>query len=88
VFEIDGGPKTLTEDTILHIPALGYDGLRGLSPIAKARQEIGGAMARQKYPGVASTARREHVGRHRAAEGRAEVERRTREQVQGVAVLV
>lgn len=50
VFDVDG-KRTFTEDTILHIPALGYDGTVGLSPIAKARQEIGGALARQRFQG-------------------------------------
>ena len=39
------------EDRILHIPALGYDGTVGMSPIGKARQEIGNALARQRFQG-------------------------------------
>lgn len=51
VFEVEGNSGSFTEDKILHIPGLGYDGLQGLSPIAKARQEIGGALARQRWQG-------------------------------------
>lgn len=51
VFEIEGHPRSLTEKEILHIPGLGYDGTCGMSPIAKAREEIAGAMARQKFQG-------------------------------------
>lgn len=51
VFTVDGESRSFTEDKILHIPGLGYDGTVGLSPIAKARQEIGGALARQTYQG-------------------------------------
>jgi HK97 family phage portal protein len=59
VFEIDGGRQgddytgggDFTEAEILHIPALGYDGTCGMSPVSKARQEIGGALARQKFQG-------------------------------------
>lgn len=42
---------TFYEDRILHIPALGYDGTLGLSPITKARQEIGNAISRQRFQG-------------------------------------
>jgi HK97 family phage portal protein len=41
----------VSEREILHIPALGYDGTYGMSPITKARQEIGNALARQKFQG-------------------------------------
>ena len=59
VFEIDRGHQsddftsggTFTEREILHIPALGYDGTTGMSPIGKARQEIGNALSRQKFQG-------------------------------------
>lgn len=47
-FEIEGG-KTLGPDKILHIAGLGYDGLKGLSPIAVAREELGVAVARQGW---------------------------------------
>ena len=48
VFEVEG-EKTQTDETILHIPAWGYDGLTGLSPIAQARQALGAAFAREEY---------------------------------------
>lgn len=37
-----------TDDEILHVPAMGYDGVAGLSPIACARQGIGVALAAEK----------------------------------------
>lgn len=50
-FRVDGSTSTYGEDTILHIPGFGYDGLRGLSPIGQARQELGTALAMQEYLG-------------------------------------
>jgi HK97 family phage portal protein len=47
-FEVDGG-KALGEDSILHIPAFGYDGLSGLSPVGVCRQQLGIALARDDY---------------------------------------
>lgn len=41
----DGTRRTLTGLDITHIPALGTDGLRGLSPIAIARNSLGTAIA-------------------------------------------
>lgn len=59
VFDIDRGQQqddytsggSFTEREILHIPALGYDGTCGMSPIGLARQEIGNAISRQKFQG-------------------------------------
>jgi HK97 family phage portal protein len=51
VFEVQGNSELFGEDKILHIPGPGYDGLVGLSPIAKARQEIGSALSRQRFQG-------------------------------------
>jgi HK97 family phage portal protein len=59
VFEVDRGTQdddhtgggSFTEREILHVPALGYDGTYGMSPITKARQEIGNAIARQRFQG-------------------------------------
>lgn len=48
VFEVEGA-GTQTDATILHIPAFGYDGLTGLSPIQQARQALGAALAREEY---------------------------------------
>lgn len=39
----------MTRDHILHIPALGFDGLVGYSPIAMAKQSIGAAIAVEEY---------------------------------------
>jgi len=51
VFHVDGDARTYTSDTILHIPAFGYDGLKGLSPISLARQEIAASLAMQEFVG-------------------------------------
>lgn len=51
-FEIatdDGGKRTLTPYEVFHVPALGYDGVRGLSPIAMARQALGLALAAEEF---------------------------------------
>jgi HK97 family phage portal protein len=51
-FEVIGNDnRTFDDSTILHIPGLGYDGLKGLSPIAEARQELGTMLATQEYMG-------------------------------------
>lgn len=45
-----GGNETLDQDDMLHIPGLGFDGLRGLSPLRyAAKQAIGGALAAEEY---------------------------------------
>lgn len=41
----DGSRREFTDDTLTHIPALTLDGLRGLSPIAVARNSLGIAVA-------------------------------------------
>jgi HK97 family phage portal protein len=59
VFEVDGGHQgddytsggDFSEREILQIYGLGYDGTCGLSPVGKARQDIGNALARQKFQG-------------------------------------
>ncbi len=48
-FHVDGVARTFGADTILHIPAFGYDGLQGLSPIAVHRQGLGAELARDEY---------------------------------------
>lgn len=45
--EING--TTLDDAEIIHIPALGWDGLAGLSPIAQARNTIGNALAADAF---------------------------------------
>lgn len=48
-FKVSGlGGMPLTPDEILQIPAFGYDGLCGLSPISYARQAIGTAIAAEQ----------------------------------------
>lgn len=41
----------LTDRDVIHIPAFGYDGKCGLSPLATARQALGVAQAREQYEG-------------------------------------
>ena len=43
------GEVKLTRDHVLHIPALGFDGLVGYSPIAMAKNTIGAAIAVEEY---------------------------------------
>lgn len=49
IYAIDGGAEEHTDDTILHIPGMGYDGVCGVSPIRVARQSIGLALAAEEY---------------------------------------
>lgn len=44
-----GKPETWLEDEILHIPGLGYDGLKGYSPIELMRRPIEMARAAEEY---------------------------------------
>lgn len=46
---LKGPERAFRQDEILHIPAFGFDGLRGLSRIAQARNAIGLSMAAEKY---------------------------------------
>src|SRR4029077_17288561 len=47
-----GAPsEPLTDDEILHIPSLGYDGLTGLSRIADRRQFMGVGLAAEQFGG-------------------------------------
>lgn len=45
----NAGQLRLKREDVLHIPALGFDGLVGYSPIAMARNAIGLAMACEEY---------------------------------------
>lgn len=45
----DGGTLTIPKSDILHIPGLGFDGLKGYSPIGLCRESIGVAMACEEY---------------------------------------
>lgn len=45
----EGRPTPHTDETILHLPAFGYDGICGVSPIRVARQGIGLALAAEEY---------------------------------------
>lgn len=48
-FWVDGETRSFGADTILHIPAFGYDGMKGLSPIQQARDELGAAISMSKF---------------------------------------
>lgn len=49
VYSIDGGREVLSDDQLLHLPGLGYDGICGVSPIRAARQSIGLGLAAEEY---------------------------------------
>lgn len=49
VVEIDGTPVTLPAEDVLHIPALSFDGLRGISPIRQQREAVALGIAVQEY---------------------------------------
>lgn len=49
VYQVDGGEEAFTDQKILHIPGFGYDGVCGVSPIRFARENIGLALAAEKY---------------------------------------
>lgn len=53
IYAIDGGEpaggQTRYDDTILHLPAFGYDGVSGVSPIRIAAQGIGLSLAAEEY---------------------------------------
>ena len=44
-----GEPRRLRAENVLHIKGLGFDGVRGYSVIAMARQNLGLTMAQEKY---------------------------------------
>lgn len=43
------GDATLTDEDILHLPAFGYDGVQGLSPIQLARQAVALGLAAEEF---------------------------------------
>lgn len=53
IYAIDGGDdaggQTLYDEQILHLPAFGYDGVCGVSPVRIAAQGIGLALAAEEY---------------------------------------
>lgn len=49
VYSIDSGDMEHDDSTILHLPAFGYDGVCGVSPVRIARQGIGLALAAEEY---------------------------------------
>lgn len=51
VFKVDGDSRTYYADTILHIPGYSTGGLRGVSIVYLARQDLGTAVGRERYEG-------------------------------------
>lgn len=49
VYEVEGDKNPHTDETVLHIPGFGYDGICGVSPIRLARQGIGLSLAAEEY---------------------------------------
>jgi HK97 family phage portal protein len=45
----DGTRKVLSEDQMLHIPGLSFNGIKGISPIGAARQAIGLGLAAEEF---------------------------------------
>ncbi len=62
VFEVEGNSRSFGADTILHIWAFGYDGLRGLSPVSVARQMLGSALGREEFDGRFWSNNAHHAG--------------------------
>ena len=48
---VDSQQFFISADDVIHIPAMGFDGLRGYSPIWMARQAIGLALALEEFGG-------------------------------------
>jgi HK97 family phage portal protein len=48
-YRIEKTKENFDASEILHIPALGFDGIKGLSPIAQLRQNIGLSIAAESY---------------------------------------
>jgi len=48
-YQSDKGTAVLRKEDVLHIPALGFDGIKGYSPIAMAKNAIGIAIATEEY---------------------------------------
>lgn len=47
--KISGEPSTVPHWSMIHIPGLSFDGLKGYSPLAVMRESIGGAIATQRF---------------------------------------
>lgn len=51
-FTFADGAEVLDQDDVIHVPGIGFDGLRGLSPIAWAgRQPVGLSLAMEEFVG-------------------------------------
>lgn len=48
-YQSDKGKAVLRKEDVLHIPGLGFDGIKGQSPIAMAKNAIGMAIATEEY---------------------------------------
>lgn len=49
VYVIDGGKEVLSDNEILHLPGMGYDGICGVSPVRAARESIGLGLAAEEF---------------------------------------
>lgn len=49
VYKLDAGDVELDDTRILHLPAFGYDGVCGVSPVRLAREGLGLAIAAEQY---------------------------------------
>lgn len=50
VYVVEGEPTAIPQDDMLHIPGIGFDGLRGLSPLrSAAKSAVGIALAADEY---------------------------------------
>jgi HK97 family phage portal protein len=49
ITQIDGQEYKLPKDRVLHIPGMGFDGLKGYSPISMAREAIGLSLATEEF---------------------------------------
>jgi phage portal protein BeeE len=61
----------LSQDEVLHVPGLGFDGLIGYSPIAMAKNAIGMSLAAEQY-GALFLCQRCYTGWHLRASGHRE----------------
>ena len=48
-YQSDKGKVVLKKEEVIHIPGLGFDGIKGQSPIAMAKNAIGMAIATEEY---------------------------------------
>jgi phage portal protein BeeE len=68
VFRFTDGAEELDQEDVVHVPGIGFDGVRGISPIQWAgRQPIGTAFALEEFVGRMHRQQRATVRRHGSA---------------------